>query len=119
MAVARAFRASFVRLSHKSMLQQCSQGANMILPNGVPGLESLSSTSPLVLLRRINKSSGILFDVVKEPETLTAAASKKKLLHSNNKPSERHSRLHSRKTLKPFAIQTAALSQAFREGYFS
>ena len=65
------------------MLQKCSQGANVIPPNGIPDLEALSSTSPLVLLCRINKTSGVLIDVVKEPETLAAAASKNRLLHSN------------------------------------
>ena len=53
----------------------------------------------------ISKTSGVLTDVVEEPETLTAAASKKRLLHSNN----------SANTLTPFAIKTAALSRAFRE----
>ena len=78
------------------MLQQCSQGANVIPPNGIPRLEALNSTSPLVFLRRISKTSGVLTDVVKEPETLTAAASKKRLLYS--KASERHSGLHSART---------------------
>ena len=57
--------------------------ARVIPPNGFPGLEALSSTLPLVILRRINKASGVLIDVVKEPETLTAVASKKSLLPSN------------------------------------
>ena len=80
MALAHAFRAS--PLSSKSILQQCSQGAKVIPPNGIPGLEALHSPSLLVLLRRMSKTSGVLTDVVKEPETLTAAASKKRLLHS-------------------------------------
>ena len=117
MALAHALCASFAPLSRKSTLQYCSQGANAIPPNGIPGLEALNSTSPLVLLRRISTTSGVLTDVVKEPETLTAAAFKKRLLHSN-KPSERHSGLHSAKTLTPFAIPTAALSRAFRKDYF-
>ena len=99
------------------MLQQCSEGAKVIPPNGIPGLEALNSTSLLVLLRRISKTSGVLTDVVKEPETLTAAASKKRLLHSN-KLSERHSGLHSAKTVTRFAIPTAALLRAFCEDYF-
>ena len=86
----------------------------MIPPNGVPSLEALNSTSPL---RRISKTSGVLTDVVKEPESLAAAASKKRLLHSN-KPGERHSGLHSAQIRTPFAIPTAVLSQAFREDYF-
>ena len=95
----------------------CSQGANVIPPNGIPRLEALSSTSPLVLLRRVNKTSGVLSDVVKEPDTLTAAASKKRLLHSNN-PSQRHRGLHSAKALKPSEIHIDALSQTFHGDYF-
>ena len=89
----------------------------MIPPNGMPSLQVLNSTSPLMLLRRIAKTSGVLTDVVKEPETLTAASSKKRRLHSN-KPSEKNSGLHSAKTLTPFAIPTAALSRPSREDYF-
>ena len=71
--LSRIFRAP----SRKSMLQQCSQGTKVIPPNGIPGLKPHNSTSPLVLLRRMSKTSGVLTDVVQEPETLTAAASKK------------------------------------------
>ena len=84
----------------------------MIPPNGIPGLGALSSTSPLVHKRRMNETSGVLIDVAKEPEALTATASKERLLHSS-KPSERHSGLHSAKTFKPLAIQNAALSRPF------
>ena len=107
-------RGSCARLS---MQQQCCQGAKGISPNGIPGLEALNSTSPLVFLRRISNTGRVLTGVVKEPETLTAAASKKRLLHSKT-PSERHSGLHNAKTFTPSAIPTAALSHAFREDYF-
>ena len=51
MALAHTFRASFAPLSRESMLQQWSQGTKVISPNGIPGLEALNSTSPLVLIR--------------------------------------------------------------------
>ena len=57
--------APFAHLPRKFMLQQCSQGANAIPPNGIPSREALSSTSPLVLLLQINKNSGVLIDVVR------------------------------------------------------
>ena len=60
------------------------KGADVILPNGIPGLKPLSSTSPLLLLGRINKTNGVVTDVVKEPETPTTAASKKSLLQNKN-----------------------------------
>ena len=116
-------RAPFAHLSRAFRANLCCNCAlkaptwYSVPPNGIPGLKALSSTSPLMLLRRINKTFRVLIHVVKEPETLTVAASKKRNLHSN-KPSERHSGLHNAKTHTPFAIPTDALSQAFREDYF-
>ena len=106
----------------------CSQGANVIPPNGSSGLEALSSTQPLVLLCRVCKISDALIDVVTDSlcthdvdgqgARIPDSRSFQNRLLYGERHCERHSERHSETTFKPFTKTIAALSRTLRQQYF-